>query len=198
MNIYLVRHGQKNIQPGDPELTPLGFAQAQQTAVFLQDKKLEAIFASPAKRTQQTAKVISDLLNLPVQTSPLLKERMDWLDHKQSKEEFLHEWTKATADRDFIPQFGQSSKATGKRLEQFLYQLADKKLNNILLVSHGGAIMDFLRNLFPDQNFQALKKRYPAGWDFQCHHCSLTQVCLHPAPTIKLLNYTSHLTQTTE
>jgi broad specificity phosphatase PhoE len=198
MNIYLVRHGQKNTHPGDPELTALGFIQARQTALFLQDKKLEAIFASPAKRTQQTAAVIGQLLHLPVQTSPLLKERMDWLDQGQTREQFLQEWVKATADRNYTPQGGQSSRDTGKRLQQLLRQFSKQKLTNVLLVSHGGAIMDFLRNLFSDQDFQKLKKLYPAGWDFQCHHCSLTQVCFKPQPALELLNYTEHLSQNTE
>ena len=198
MEIYLLRHGQKNNQPGDPGLTPLGLVQARKTAAFFQDKNLEAFFASPAKRTRQKAEVIGKCLHLSVQTSALLKERIDWVDHQQTREQFLREWVKATADRDFTPPHGQSSRETGERLEQFLRGLKQRQLKRVLLVSHGGAIMDFLRNLFPDQDLQGLKKRYPAGWDFQCHHCSLAQVCLSPIPTLKLFDYTDHLSDNTE
>jgi broad specificity phosphatase PhoE len=198
MNIYLLRHGQKNNQPGDPELTVLGFEQARQTGEFLHDKNVEAIFTSPSLRTKQTAAVIGELLSLPVQISPLLKERMYWLDPKQTRADFLREWARATAQRNYVPKNGQSSAATGERLAHFLGKLAAQNYHSVLLVSHGGAIMDLLRHFFDEADLSPLKKKYPAGWDYQCHNCSLTQVCLQPQPVLKLLNSTTHLTTLTE
>jgi len=63
--IFLVRHGEvvnkKNIQYGylPVPLSQKGKKEAKKVGLFLKKKGVAAIFASPMKRTQQTAKIIS-------------------------------------------------------------------------------------------------------------------------------------------
>src|SRR4030042_5914413 len=62
--IFLVRHGEivnhKKIHYGylPLPLSPKGKAQAKKVGLFLKKQKIAAIFASPMKRTQETAKII--------------------------------------------------------------------------------------------------------------------------------------------
>jgi len=67
--IYLVRHGdyinKKNIIAGylPLPLSPKGKKQAKKAGLFLKRKNIGAIFASPIKRTQETAKIISQIVS---------------------------------------------------------------------------------------------------------------------------------------
>ena len=72
--IYLVRHGQKQPDPGDPGLTDLGVKQSIQTGEFLKNLKINQVISSPFKRTLETAKNISSVLNIQYQISDQLVE----------------------------------------------------------------------------------------------------------------------------
>ncbi|HXD32388.1 MAG TPA: phosphoglycerate mutase family protein [Pyrinomonadaceae bacterium] len=60
--IILVRHGEKNIEPNnpDPDLSPAGQARAQELVRVLGSTNIDAIYATNLKRTQQTVKPIAD------------------------------------------------------------------------------------------------------------------------------------------
>ncbi len=71
-NIYLVRHGEvhnpKQVLYGRLprfRLTEKGKQQIEQTANFLNDKNINAIYSSPLLRGRQTAEIIRKKLNLP-------------------------------------------------------------------------------------------------------------------------------------
>ena len=67
--IYLVRHGEytnkKNIIVGylPLPLSPKGKKQAKEAGLFLKKKNVGAIFVSPQKRTQETARIISQVIS---------------------------------------------------------------------------------------------------------------------------------------
>lgn len=82
--IYFVRHGEtelnaRNIRQGpDGPLSIKGISQVRQTAVRLPKKKSEApqaIIASPFQRTKETAAILAQEYNMPVEYSDLLVER---------------------------------------------------------------------------------------------------------------------------
>ncbi len=81
--IFLVRHGQctdnaAGILNGrrDTELTELGREQAKLAAEKLRDKGVHIIYASPLKRTFETAKIIGDALGInEITPHDLLVER---------------------------------------------------------------------------------------------------------------------------
>lgn len=84
MPTYLARHGQTEWNLAgrrqgrlDSPLTALGVQQAQRNAELLRAEQVDAIYSSPLGRAQRTARIIGDVLDLPVQVLPDLAE----LDH---------------------------------------------------------------------------------------------------------------------
>lgn len=198
LTIHLIRHGQKESHPGDPGLTELGIYQAQQAGKYLRQFPISKIITSPYKRTQQTAQHIGEQLELAFTTHDALKERMNWDHESIPKDEFLSEWTKATQDRNYIPKWGNSSQSTGERIHEFVKTFEQDKPQHIVLVSHGGAIVDFLRTVFDDEAILQLKKQYPEGEDYQMLNCSINTIKLSEKPVIELLNFVKHLEEASE
>jgi len=70
--LYLIRHAQsqgntgEDLTTGDPDLTETGFAQAKRLGERMKTQKLDAIYASPLRRTQETAFAIADVVGLDV------------------------------------------------------------------------------------------------------------------------------------
>lgn len=198
LTLHLIRHGQKESHPGDPALTELGIVQAQQVGSYLQQFPISKIIASPYKRTQQTAQHIGEQLGLDFSTHDALKERMNWDDESISKQDFLSEWTKATQDRSYTPLWGSSSQETGERIHELVKNIEQEEPQHIVLVSHGGAIVDFLRTVFGDTAVSELKTQYAEGEDYQMLNCSINTVILGEEPTVVQLNYTDHLDTSSE
>jgi broad specificity phosphatase PhoE len=84
--MYLLRHGQSyfnlhfnatRVDPGieDPELTPLGVAQARAAATRLADAVLTRVVISPFMRALQTAEPILELHDVPVDIMHEVRER---------------------------------------------------------------------------------------------------------------------------
>ncbi|TVQ96503.1 MAG: histidine phosphatase family protein [Spirochaetaceae bacterium] len=70
MKLYIIRHGQSedNVamrQAGDSRLTSLGRQQAEATAEALRDTPIDRLYASPTRRTVETACIIGNALGLP-------------------------------------------------------------------------------------------------------------------------------------
>lgn len=65
----LVRHAEKgNDDPRDPSLSPEGEARAQKLAEVLADQQITAIYSTPFKRTQNTAKPVAAAKGLSVES----------------------------------------------------------------------------------------------------------------------------------
>ena len=66
--VILVRHAEKILDPNnqDPDLSPEGFARAQEIARVFSGTGINTIFATQYKRTQQTVKPLSDHTGVPV------------------------------------------------------------------------------------------------------------------------------------
>lgn len=197
---YLIRHGEKQTAPGDPPLSPKGEIQAKLTAKQLSRFPVKAVFTSPMKRTTQTAAEIGNFFNIPVLSTPLLKERVNWGDDpNQSFEEFLAMWKKTSLKRDWLPPVGDSSFQAGKRLELFIDSLNSHPAEHIVLVTHGGIISDFLRNLFDGSFLDDHLPGFSSSWDDSIiQECSITILGKKkPTGKFKLLKLadTAHLNQ---
>jgi probable phosphoglycerate mutase len=78
--VYLLRHAEPDWTPGggrsvnDPPLTPFGVEQARASAKRLASESLDAIYASPYRRAQETAAALSAATGLRVATVPGLAE----------------------------------------------------------------------------------------------------------------------------
>jgi broad specificity phosphatase PhoE len=66
--VILVRHAEKKIEPNnsDPDLAPEGVERAQEISRVFGEAGINAIYATQLKRTQQTAKPLSDRTGVPI------------------------------------------------------------------------------------------------------------------------------------
>jgi broad specificity phosphatase PhoE len=64
--IYVVRHGEKTGNDGDPDLTAQGRVRAGHIATILKKTGIRQVFSSKTARTRQTAAPTAALLGLPV------------------------------------------------------------------------------------------------------------------------------------
>lgn len=192
--IYLVRHGEKITTENDPELTDLGKDQASRTGQFLSTYPISKIIASPMIRTQQTAEHIAKHLNnITVESDERLKERMEYVKELfESRQEFFNTWFQATHDRDFEPKSGVSSNQRGQLIRTLVNELPQDE--HVVLVTHGGAIADFLRTIFNEKTLESLQHTFPEGRDYRVNECSITRVQFDGTDYyLEELHCTSHL-----
>lgn len=195
ITVHLIRHGQKESGRPDPGLTDTGHDQAAKTAVFLRQFPITRIIASPALRTRQTAAHIAAGIGISVETDTRLAERMDFdCGLYPDRDTFFREWTRVTWDRSIAPAGGTSSRDTGDRIHRVVADIhADDPLH-IVLVTHGGAIADFLRNVLPETHVAGLVHEFPEGRDFLVAECSITSVTMENGVyALARLHYVDHL-----
>src|SRR5437867_2855802 len=78
--LYLVRHAQaqgstgEDLTTGDADLTDVGREQARRLGERLASQRVDAIYASPLRRTQQTAAAIADAAGMEVLPKTDLRE----------------------------------------------------------------------------------------------------------------------------
>lgn len=173
---YLVRHGDKVKHIGDPPISENGVIQAKATGKYFKKIPIKKILSSPILRAKQTAQHISDMLTLDFAKEVLLKERVNWGDGEPSDfEDFLVWWEKASEERDWVPPIGDSSRKAGERLQKLISSYAGDD-DQILLVTHGGVITDFLRNVFNEEILDAKVTDFSKLRDKSIHECSVTVV----------------------
>lgn len=185
--------------PGDPPLSLKEVKQAKLTAKYLSQFPVKAVFSSPLERTKQTAAEIGKFFKIPVSPTPLLRERVNWGDDpKQSFAEFLEMLKKSSMKRNWQPPIGDSSFQAGRRLESFIGSLDLHPSEHIVLVSHGGIIADFLRNVFDDSYLNLHMPGFSSSLDENIKDCSITILEKDEIGKLKLsaLAFTDHLSQT--
>ena len=144
MKIYVTRHGQtawnrENRVCGktDLPLTELGVAQARATADRLRDCPIDRIFYSPLLRAQQTAQIINQGRNLPMETEPRIAEQnYGRYEGVPSGSEAFQRNKRIYATR--YPG-GESHLQTAQRVYNFLDEVRGRRAQeNVLVVCHGG------------------------------------------------------------
>jgi broad specificity phosphatase PhoE len=146
--VYLVQHGDRERQPGDPALTELGRQQATRTGQWLKDTGVRSLWTSPLRRARQTAEGLAAVTGLAVRSDDRLRERLNW-DGDVPLADFLAAWAATTRDRDLVPAGGDSSRQAAARLRAFLTGLAPEQ-GPAAAVTHGGVTTDLLRDLVGD------------------------------------------------
>lgn len=195
VTFYLVRHGQKEKFIGDPPLNEVGKKQARHTAKFLKNKHIQRIYASPFKRTTETADFISKELGLEVGFDDRLRERMNWGDKEnEAFEEFIKEWQKTDLDRDYQPYHGFSSRESGRRLESFLNEISKNiQKGSVLIVAHGGIIGDLLRNVFLEKDLPFVVNEISKAKYIEILECSVTIIKKDKELILEKIGDISHL-----
>lgn len=197
MNIfYLIRHGQKVGEAGDPGLTELGKEQAGKTAEFLKDKKIFKIYSSTFARAKETAEIINKTLKVGIVLDDRLRERMNWGSiPNQTLEEFLKEWEYSNFHRDFKPKAGISSLQSGKDVINVISEISTSLPDsNIVIITHGGVVCDLLRNIFSDNELRKFKQDFPEKLDKLIKECSITTLIKNcDRFSLKEIGTTDHL-----
>jgi broad specificity phosphatase PhoE len=153
--IYLVQHGEKDRDIGDPGLTECGRVQAAQVAERLSQVGLARVLSSPFRRARETAQIVARAAgivagrDLTVAVDVRLRERMNW-EPGRAVEEFMAQWQRSTDDRDYVPDCGDSSRQAGDRLLGFVNEWSAQPLT-VAAVTHGGVTVDLLRTLLGDE-----------------------------------------------
>lgn len=166
----MVRHGEteanareinEGLSPG--ELTARGKRQAERVGIRLQNEKIDKIYVSDLKRTIDTAsEIIKHHPKVEVVYEPLLRERNQGVLEKTPYGTFSKvAKEKGASVLEFKPEGGESINEVKQRVERFLERvmMLDKD-KTILLVTHGGVIVNMLMRLLriPDEedNYKVL------------------------------------------
>jgi broad specificity phosphatase PhoE len=152
--LYLIRHGEveeryHKVFGGcriDMGLSPLGVSQAQAASAWLKDTPLDAIYASPLKRVQQTLAPLAERLRLTPVNIPALREVDfgDWTGYRWEgvQEHFgvsAFDWLEIIEARG-IPN-GESAAELEHRVQPALQKiLHDNPHRRVAVFCHGGII----------------------------------------------------------
>lgn len=173
----------------DMELSPGGRRQAKILANYLRRKTIDAIYASPMKRVQQT---LAPTLKLNGHSQTILEALReinfgDWtgLGWQEVEARFKfksHEWLEQI-EQGGVPH-GESSAVFRRRVEPCLRKIiANHRGQNIAIFCHGGVIRMMLAIL--------LRLPLPKTNQFDIEYAGITQVALHPhMAEVELLNFT--------
>ena len=194
--LLLIRHAEVEVKHQrtfggriDMNLSARGRAQAKKLAAYLHGKTIDAVYASPMKRVQQT---LAPALNngAPAQTIlPGLREIDfgDWtgLGWEAVSWRFgfcAHEWLDQI-EHHGVPN-GESGKVFRARVEPCLREIIQSQRGqNVAVFCHGGVIRMMLAIL--------LELPLPKTNAFEIEYASITQVALHPhMAEVELLNFT--------
>jgi broad specificity phosphatase PhoE len=194
--LLLVRHAEVEVNYHkifggtiDMNISPRGHEQAATLAKFLRGKKMDAIYASPMKRVQQT---LAPFLKNDAPPQKIIQDLRevnfgDWtgLNWEQVCEKFnllTHEWLDHI-ERGVAPN-GESGPQFRKRVEPSLREIIKSHLGETVgIFCHGGVIRMILSIL--------LKMPLPQTNIFEIEYASVTQIALCPNHAeIELLNFT--------
>ncbi|WP_125608273.1 histidine phosphatase family protein [Lapidilactobacillus bayanensis] len=149
--IYLMRHGETlfnvlgKIQGQcDSPLTAAGIKQAEQAAHFFDGIDIDHVYSSPLERCCDTTEII--LQNrLTYQRDHGLKE-MGYGMYEAESKNLLPQSPLAYQD-SFVPFGGEATSAVQERMVATLTKIIMRpEHNQVLVVSHGDAIFNFLRS----------------------------------------------------
>ena len=158
MKIFLMRHGQTtgDIEDRfggdyDDHLTELGKNQAKELANKIKDQSIEKIYHSPRIRATETASIIYSITNIPIDIMDDLRERNAYgiltgqVKHEAKKSyprliEQLKDPKATIEGAELYDIFKQ-------RVINIFDKLTSSELNTISILTHGGVISTFLREI---------------------------------------------------
>ncbi|WP_411343289.1 histidine phosphatase family protein [Paenibacillus sp. WLX1005] len=179
MQFFLVRHAVKEKAVGNVDITMEGISQAQKTAQYFDHMPITALISSPLQRAISTASYISQVTGAAVQVDQRLRERVNWGDlPEQTFQEFVEMWDRCTMEPHYIPPIGDSAHEAGERLFLLLMALINQypKSSNIVMITHGGLITDYLTNFFPESILNKLRSDFILQQSQLVFECSITKL----------------------
>ncbi len=195
--LTLIRHGETRANldgvwhgSTDTPLTDRGRAQAERVAKWSLEQRRDAValYSSHLQRARHTAQAISAALEIELQVSEELGEYDlgEWEGKTYVNLFEEHKlWHHMKSDPDFAPHGGESPRQVAERLASALERIAARHPGRrVLVVTHGGALSLGLAQL--------LEGDYRA-WTKVMDNCAVTDLSLHPKPSLLFFNETGHL-----
>lgn len=172
--LHLVRHGEaqnnvKDVLNSDREnnvyhLTEKGKEDVMLLAQQLKEAKIDAIYASPMLRTQETAQIIADVIGVPVMTDERLMEiKQGALNGKTEKKFHTIFPTWPQDDGTARVQYGmETEQELLERLVSFVEEINIKYRNqNIVVVTHGDPLQVMRAYLKKEDRVTTYHTNYP-------------------------------------
>ena len=158
MKVYLVRHARSEArdmgirQSPNSKLGLTGKKQAQLLVPRVKKEKIDIVFTSPWERAKSTATILSQKLNLPLETFEEIHEKLQSKkvygasNKSRVHKEFMKEKEKFGVDIDWkFAGEGESVRDLTKRVNEFQKHLIKKhNVQNILVVTHDFFIRSFV------------------------------------------------------
>ncbi|HEY1095889.1 MAG TPA: histidine phosphatase family protein [Alphaproteobacteria bacterium] len=188
-SFYFLRHGETdaNVQQllqgsMDTLLNDNGREQARLAAQILKNHPIDRIIASPLKRVIETANIVNQILQKPIEFDGRLQEKCFGLYEGKNREQ-IEQWKK---DNNYIdppiehqtgfpapPQGENYETFSGRILNAVMDGLAKYPDENVLFVSHGGVFtalhFHFWENIVKTKNAHPYHFRYaPEKWHLEC------------------------------
>lgn len=199
MKIYLIRHGRtalnrRGVYIGwkDVGLDDRGSRQAKQVAKALNcgTDKSKLIYSSDLKRARETAQKVSEVCEIPLRTTPKLRElsfgRWEGKTYDQILEEDPTFYEGLQKDPvSFNPPEGETPKELKKRvLQTWLEMVAEEK--DLAVVSHSGPIKIML--------LECLCSSLSGFWKIKIDLGSISRIVVREGgPLVTAVNYSNHL-----
>jgi len=199
ITLYLIRHGETEFNRegriqghADSPLTSLGRRQAQAIAERLSTESFNAIYSSDLGRAYHTAEAIAAPHNLPINSTPLLRENafgiIQGLTQAEIDERYpadQHEWRRNPLT--MRPPGAETREEVLNRCAEFLTEIPNCHTDGdkVLIVSHGGSLRGLIITAcsLPIEFYRAI----------HLSNASLSMLTLGNHPAIWLLNDTCHL-----
>lgn len=154
--LYLIRHAQsqgntgEDLTTGDPALTEVGWEQARRLGRRFSRQRVDVLYASPLRRTQETARAIAEPASLPVITVDDLRE-VELGQPEESPRELSEEEARELAERiaregtwDAFPG-SEGSAAVRRRVKAAMDRIvAECPGRRVAIVTHAGVIQTYV------------------------------------------------------
>ena len=172
--LYLIRHGQPQVQEShicgyaqDVPLSAAGLRQGAELREWARKKPVAAVYASPALRCVQTARLLA-ADRLPVYTDSRLAEVDTGLWTGLTFGEIKRRWPAEYARRGqklgtYPPPGGESFAQAGERMEGAVRDILSQSEGDIAVVAHGGVNRGWLCRLLDRSPNQVLALPQPWG-----------------------------------
>lgn len=191
--IYLVRHGETILTPArkfsgsgplNPELTDIGIGQAKAVAKEIAKLKPDLLFASPLRRTQETAVQIAESTGLKVLTEDIWIEqsfgKWDGMSVAEVSVQYPDEYKHWLASTSYLPPEGESYDEVSARALQAIDQVAtDNPGKKIVAVTHNGIIKTAVAAI--------INARPASIFHIDISPCSITTISVWPSDNLMAL-----------
>jgi len=156
MNIYLLRHGQTNLNrygkyqsAADKEINEQGINQAELLGKRLKKYNIDIIFSSDLKRAVQTSEIINKYINTDIIIKEELREinmgqwdTLNMEDRFISHEEYAKKWYEHLEDLPYPG--GECGADVWNRNSKLIEEIKRGIYNNVAVVTSAGAIAAIL------------------------------------------------------